>query len=203
MLTPSPLPNSPDEAAAVFTEILVALSREHGGKTPRDVALATFRRHLNRIQHHVRDGFEQDRLAGLQAGRLLAALTDGVIAALYEYVTSPAVLGPPERLSLAATGGYGRGLLAPFSDIDLLFLTPRRPNKHTLQVVEYILYFLWDLGLKVGHATRSIDECLSEGAKDAFEKYLEYGKSEDPASRHDAEDRLKTFKGTEDGEKPQ
>ena len=167
MLTSSPLPHSPAEAAAVFTEILVALSREHGGKTPRDVALATFRRHLNRIQHHVRDGFEQDRLAGLQAGRLLAALTDGVIAALYEYVTSPAVLGPPERLSLAATGGYGRGLLAPFSDIDLLFLTPRRPNKHTLQVVEYILYFLWDLGLKVGHATRSIDECLSEGAKDA------------------------------------
>ena len=167
MLTPAPLPSAPDAVADVLTDALAALAREHAGKIPRDAVLAAFRRHLARIQHHVREGFEQGQLTGLQAGRLLAALTDGVIGALYEYATSTAVLGRPERLSLAATGGYGRGQLAPFSDIDLLFLTPRRPNKHTLQVVEYILYFLWDLGLKVGHATRSIDECLSEGAKDA------------------------------------
>ena len=167
MLTLPPLPSAPDAAAGVLTDALAALAEEHAGKMPRDAALAAFRRHLARIQHHVREAFEQDQLSGLQAGRLLAALTDGVIGALYEYVTSPGVLGRPDRLSLAATGGYGRGLLAPFSDIDLLFLTPRRPNKHTLQVVEFILYFLWDLGLKVGHATRSVDECLSEGAKDA------------------------------------
>ena len=167
MLTPTPLPSAPEAAVGVLTDALSALSREHGGKIPRDAALAAFRRHLARIQTHVREAFEQDQLTGLQAGRLLAALTDGVIDELYNYVTSRAVLGPPDRLSLAATGGYGRGLLAPFSDIDLLFLTPKRPNKHTLQVVEFILYFLWDLGLKVGHATRSIDECLSEGAKDA------------------------------------
>ena len=52
----------------------------------------------------------------------------------------------PERLSIAATGGYGRGVLAPFSDIDLLFLTGEEPDAATLQVVEYMLYFLWDLG---------------------------------------------------------
>jgi len=167
MLTPTPLPSAPQAAIGVLTEALSTLSREHGGKIPRDAALAAFRRHLARIQTHVREAFEQDQLTGLLAGRLLAALTDGVIDELYKYVTSPAVLGPPDRLSLAATGGYGRGLLAPFSDIDLLFLTPKRPHKHTLQVVEFILYFLWDLGLKVGHATRSVDECLSEGAKDA------------------------------------
>ena len=167
MLTPHPLPTAPDEAADVLTEALASLAMEHTGKIPRDAALATFRRHLARIQSDVREAFEEDRLTGLEAGRRLAALTDGVIRALYAYATSPAARGPPERLSMAATGGYGRGLLAPFSDIDLLFLTPRRPNKHTLQVVEFILYFLWDLGLKVGHATRSVDECLSEGAKDA------------------------------------
>ena len=69
-------------------------------------------------------------------------------------------------MSVAATGGYGRGTLAPFSDIDLLFLTPHHPSAHTFAVVEFMLYFLWDLGLKVGHATRSIEDCLTEGAKD-------------------------------------
>ena len=75
-------------------------------------------------------------------------------------------LAKPRILSVAGTGGYGRGVLAPFSDIDLLFLTAAEPSRHTLQVVEYMLYFLWDLGVKVGHATRSIDDCLVEGAKD-------------------------------------
>ncbi|WP_307726838.1 nucleotidyltransferase domain-containing protein [uncultured Thalassolituus sp.] len=65
-----------------------------------------------------------------------------------------------EVLSLAATGGYGRGELAPFSDIDLMFLLPYKLTAHTEQMVEYILYTLWDLGLKVGHATRSIGECI-------------------------------------------
>ena len=167
MLTPTPLPSAPDAAVHVLTEALALLSSQNNGRMPREAVLAAFRRHLARIQSHVRDAFEQDQITGLQAGRLLAALTDGVISALFEHVVSPAALGPPDRLSLAATGGYGRGVLAPFSDIDLLFLTARRPNKHALQVVEYILYFLWDLGLKVGHATRSVDECLSEGAKDA------------------------------------
>jgi [protein-PII] uridylyltransferase len=167
MLTPTPLPKAPDAAAGVLSKALAELARESGGIVPRDAALGTFRRHLARIQHHVQTAFEHDELTGLEAARLLAALTDGVIGALFEHATSPAVLGKPDRLSLAATGGYGRGVLAPFSDIDLLFLTARRPSKHALQVVEYILYFLWDLGLKVGHATRSVDECLSEGAKDS------------------------------------
>ena len=57
-------------------------------------------------------------------------------------------------------------MLAPFSDIDLLFLTAETPSPRTLRAVEYILYFLWDLGLKVGHATRSIEGCLVEGEKD-------------------------------------
>ena len=75
-------------------------------------------------------------------------------------------MGEPGQLSVAATGGYGRGVLAPFSDIDLLFLTTEEPSPQTLRVVEYMLYFLWDLGLKVGHATRSIEDCLVEGGKD-------------------------------------
>ena len=63
-------------------------------------------------------------------------------------------------MALVAVGGYGRGELAPYSDIDLLFLHPYKQTPHTEQVVEYLLYALWDMGLKVGQATRSIDETM-------------------------------------------
>ena len=65
-----------------------------------------------------------------------------------------------ERLSIVAVGGYGRGELAPFSDIDLLFLRPYKQTPRGEQMVESMLYLLWDLGFKVGHATRSIAECI-------------------------------------------
>ena len=65
-----------------------------------------------------------------------------------------------ERLGVVATGGYGRGELAPLSDIDLLFLRPYKQTPRGEQIVEFMLYLLWDLGLKVGHATRSVAECI-------------------------------------------
>ena len=65
-------------------------------------------------------------------------------------------------MAIVATGGYGRGLLAPGSDIDLLFLLPYKQTAWGESVAEAILYCLWDMGLKVGHATRSIDECIRQ-----------------------------------------
>ena len=65
-----------------------------------------------------------------------------------------------ERMAIVAVGGYGRGTLAPGSDIDLLFLLPHRQTSCGERIVEYLLYMLWDIGLKVGHATRNIDECI-------------------------------------------
>jgi [protein-PII] uridylyltransferase len=165
MLTPLPLPKAPEAAASVLSDALAALA-EDGRPVSREAALGVFRRHQARMQQHVQHAFEQDQISGLQAARLLGKLTDGLISSLYEHATADTGLGRPEHLSVAATGGYGRGVLAPFSDIDLLFLTAQEPTQQTLQVVEYMLYFLWDLGVKVGHATRSIEDCLVEGAKD-------------------------------------
>ena len=71
-----------------------------------------------------------------------------------------------ERLSVIGVGGYGRGEMAPFSDVDLLFLIPYKATAWTESVVESMLYALWDLKLKVGHATRTIKECLRLGAED-------------------------------------
>ena len=69
-------------------------------------------------------------------------------------------------MAIVATGGYGRGLMAPGSDIDLLFLLPYKQTAWGESVAEAILYCLWDLGLKVGHATRSVDECIRQAKAD-------------------------------------
>ena len=97
-------------------------------------------------------------------------LIDQLVRALYDVVgTEIYPLANPtsgEHLAIVAVGGYGRGELAPFSDIDLLFLLPYKQTPHTEQLVEYLLYVLWDLGLKIGQATRSVDECLRQAKAD-------------------------------------
>ena len=159
------------QAAALATkppEIAAALAEQVPEKNPpaRDVALAIFRRQLGRIQGHVQTRFERDNINGLAAGRLHAALMDQLVSALYGYALAVLPLEETDRLSMAATGGYGRATLAPFSDIDLLFLTDAKASPRVERAVEFILYFLWDLGLKVGHATRSIPECLAAAKAD-------------------------------------
>ena len=65
-----------------------------------------------------------------------------------------------ERLAVLAVGGYGRFEMAPFSDVDLLFLTHWKQAAWVESLVESVLYLLWDLRLKVGHATRTVDDCV-------------------------------------------
>nr|WP_321983639.1 [protein-PII] uridylyltransferase [uncultured Lichenicoccus sp.] len=161
------------EAQQVLSAAL-ARPADATGPVPREEAVGLFRRHLSRIQQSVRDSFENQSLSGVEAAVQLSALTDGLIAALYDYTLSriaPAdeaagAAEAPHLMSVAATGGYGRGLLAPFSDIDLLFLTEDAPSSVILGAIEFILYFLWDLGLKVGHATRSVSQCIEEAGDD-------------------------------------
>ena len=71
-----------------------------------------------------------------------------------------------ERICVVCTGGYGRGELAPFSDVDLMFLLPYRLTPRVEQIIESTLYLLWDLGLKVGHATRNVQEVLRLSQED-------------------------------------
>ncbi|MBI3439778.1 MAG: [protein-PII] uridylyltransferase [Proteobacteria bacterium] len=101
---------------------------------------------------------------GLAVARLLSAVADEVVSALYDYTTTHVFRArnptEGERFAVIAVGGYGRGELAPFSDLDLLFLRAYKPTPFSESVTEYVLYMLWDLGLKVGHASRNVDECL-------------------------------------------
>jgi [protein-PII] uridylyltransferase len=173
--TPAGVPVALTEAPSALSDLVAELLGTVDGADkplPRDAALALLRRHLGRIQGRVQEAFEAHHLTGLAAARWLAALVDGLMIAIHRYslaMTPPRnaaeVQEPP--FALVATGGYGRGVLAPFSDIDLLFLCDGAAGPRTTRTVEFTLYLLWDLGLKVGHATRSVKDCVEEATRDA------------------------------------
>ena len=103
-------------------------------------------------------------MKGREVARLYATAADDLLIALWRVATQvlfPISAVESERLSLVAVGGYGRGVLAPFSDLDLLFLRPAKPTPRGESVIEFVLYVLWDLGVKVGPAVRSVEECLT------------------------------------------
>lgn len=108
--------------------------------------------------------------AARRAVRSYATLTDVLIKAAWRFVTNIElpVAAPTagEHVCIVAVGGYGRGEMAPFSDVDLLFLTPWKPTAWCESVIEHMLYILWDLKLKVGQSVRTVDECIRLGAKD-------------------------------------
>lgn len=129
---------------------------------------------LAEARHYLLDARKRaEMLLSAEGGRACATALclaqDRVIAALYDLVTTRLYPNPNpsagEHLAIVAVGGYGRGTLAPGSDTDILFLlrvsTPWAEN-----VAEAMLYVLWDLGLKVGHSTRTIDECIRTGRED-------------------------------------
>src|SRR5947208_1045298 len=107
---------------------------------------------------------------GRRCAERLCFVQDEIIRILFSAATrhlyhSPMPSGA-ERMAVVATGGYGRGLMAPESDIDLLFILPYKQTAWGEQVAEAILYCLWDMGLKVGHATRSVDESIRQARGD-------------------------------------
>jgi [protein-PII] uridylyltransferase len=98
---------------------------------------------------------------GTQCAKNLAYVQDEIIQSLYEFLRMQVYQkAGGQELAIIATGGYGRGTLAPGSDIDLLFLLPGKQDASSGKLIEFILYTLWDLRLKVGHATRSSEECV-------------------------------------------
>src|SRR5437762_4175439 len=132
-------------------------------RVERGVLLPRLKAALSRGRAEIQRRFEAEGHAP-RTVREQCFLIDQLIRALYDLVTERIYpLANPtegEKLAIVAVGGYGRGEMAPFSDIDLLFLLPYKQTPHTEQVVEYLLYLLWDLGLKVGQAVRSVADCL-------------------------------------------
>lgn len=102
--------------------------------------------------------------------RAYAALTDAIVTVAFDAATT--LLHPnanpteAEHIAVLAVGGYGRAEMAPASDVDLLFLTPWKMTAWAESVIESMLYILWDLRLKVGHASRTVKDCLRLGRED-------------------------------------
>ncbi|HEX9964646.1 MAG TPA: [protein-PII] uridylyltransferase [Allosphingosinicella sp.] len=110
---------------------------------------------------------EERPYAGSETAAAYAFLTDQIVRLAYDHKVSG--LAPPEaadRLLLLAVGGYGRGEMALHSDVDIAFVTPGEPGRWAKQAVEAVLYLLWDLGLKLGPSTRSVDELIALASSD-------------------------------------
>lgn len=97
-------------------------------------------------------------------------LTDRLVEMIFAVVTER--LHPcnnpteAERLAVFAVGGYGRAEMAPFSDVDLLFVSPWKLTPWAETVIEAMLYIMWDMKLKVGHSSRTVEECVRLGRED-------------------------------------
>ena len=158
------------DSAAIVAD-LNALAETHAG-SERELRTAVARR-LKTALTEARARAEQLLLKdrhGRRCAERLCQTQDEIIRILFECAVSklfpPQVHSQAERMAVIATGGYGRGLLAPGSDIDLLFVLPYKQTAWGESVAEALLYCLWDMGQKVGHATRSVNECIRQAKAD-------------------------------------
>lgn len=158
-----------DPAAALQT-VLDNLDRDAREPTKLRALLVPELRRVIEEGHRAAEAQLLEDRNGLRCAQALSDLTDAVVRTIHDAVVRQLYPNDNpstgEQLAVVATGGYGRGTMAPGSDIDLLFLLPYKQTAWSESVVEAMLYVLWDLKLKVGHATRSVEECLREAKAD-------------------------------------
>jgi len=141
-----------------------------GKQRPTDV-LPTYKKFLKLEEHRLR---LKHQAGG--GGREICARRGELVDVILRHVFSAAAgtVGQPKTsLSLIALGGYGRGELNPFSDVDVMLLHGDGAGKissYVEQMAEQILYLLWDIGFKVGHSTRSMKEALAQANRDMLTK---------------------------------
>src|SRR6056297_2295970 len=159
------------DKAAVQARIDAA--RGQGGSDDAALRKATvdvLKDEMTRGRAVIEAAFAQQPFAAHSATHSYTWLTDcAILTALNVACNHLHPLANPtesERIAVFAVGGYGRGEMAPFSDVDLLFLTPYKITPWAESVIESMLYILWDLRLKVGHASRTVRDCLRLGAQD-------------------------------------
>ncbi len=161
--------NAPDARPELFDRQALAGAIAGFGRDNRKGALELLRR--------ARDDGRRELCRRLDAGasgaEIVAAQTsmiDLLLRVELDRAARTIYLEPnpttANRLSLVAVGGYGRGDLSPHSDIDILFLHPYKLTGRGEQIIEHLLYMMWDLGFTVGHATRSVADCLRRARED-------------------------------------
>ena len=156
------------DAFRVALDEAIANSQSH--KELRTFVVSYLRKAKEEGRERIAEGFQAAPFEARAMARSYTYLTDQLVKSALHVATQ--VFHPKpnptagEHLAVIAVGGYGRGEMAPFSDVDLLFLTPYKITAWAESVIESMLYILWDLKLKVGHASRTIKDCLRLGAED-------------------------------------
>ena len=150
-----------DAVAAAFAE---------QGEKSRPAVVELLRDALKAGRAELARRLEAKPSAGAECAQGQAFLVDQLVRVIHDHIVARVYRASNrstgERIAVLAVGGYGRGEMAPHSDVDIAFVTPIKPTSWCEQVIEAMLYFLWDLGLKVGHSSRSLDEVVRMAKSD-------------------------------------
>lgn len=159
----------PFDPAVMRAELEGLIAGKGGFEAARGAIVQRLKDASLRTREALRVQLERDG-DGRRCAAALSKFQDDLISMLFDLLTctarDPRQRGHAESMAVVATGGYGRGLLAPGSDIDLLFLVLDSGRGAATGVPEQLLYILWDMGFKVGHATRTVAQCLALGRSD-------------------------------------
>ena len=166
-------PRVPGQRAIIdrreLAERIATIARDHGADA-RQPVVAALRDALDRGRAELARRLSEKPSAGHECTAGHAFLIDQLLRVIHDYVTAyvyPAANRTSgERLAILAVGGYGRAEMAPHSDVDIAFVTPMRRAPWCEQVIEAMLYLLWDLGLKVGHSSRTVSDTMRHAKED-------------------------------------
>jgi [protein-PII] uridylyltransferase len=169
-----PLDRIPNQRAIVdrraLAEAVADAVAEQGPAKARPSVVALLRAALAQGRGELARRLSARPSAGHDCARGHAFLIDQLIRVIHDHVTTDvypsANRSTGERVAIMAVGGYGRAEMAPHSDVDIAFLTPSKATAWCEQAIEAMLYFLWDLGLKIGHSTRSPEDVVRMGRAD-------------------------------------
>ena len=149
---------------------VAAAVAEQGAADARPAVVELLRAALAEGRAELGRRLEQRPSAGHEITHGYTFLIDQLIRVLHDHVVADIHPAPArsadDRLTLIAVGGYGRAEMAPQSDVDIAFITPARTTQWAESVIETLLYYLWDLSLKVGHSSRSLDDMVRMAKSD-------------------------------------
>ena len=147
-----------------IAEAVQAKSSTGGGSAARPQVVELLRGALAQGREEISHRLADKPSAGHDVAEAQAFLIDQLVRVIHDHVVGDVYRASNrssgERLTIMAVGGYGRGEMAPHSDLDIAFLTPGKQTAWCEQVIEAMLYFLWDLGVKVGHSSRSLNDMV-------------------------------------------
>ena len=137
----------------------------------RPLYLAACKHFLNHYREEIKN-LHREGAGGETVVKAVSDMTDKMVCKLFQCITDnkSTAAQPRERLALVAIGGYGRGELNPFSDIDLMFLYEGKDLQHIEEIAQKLLYFLWDMRLDVGYSVRTLSDCVEMAASDTTVK---------------------------------